>query len=141
MFFLKFHFYINFGIMLNSQLVRIPRSGMNATMHPIRLKNDVKLPKLSKLLSKTPKMDINLTNITELPLITRFQTPGPKKTSPKAPNLMQNFSFSPERQQLNLEKIILQEEKLFIIIDSFLQAKDLYKTLSEYWDLSNNSSL
>ena len=86
-------------------------------------------------------MDINLTNITELPLITRFQTPGPKKTSPKAPNLMHNFSFSPERQQLNLEKIILQEEKLFIIIDSFLQAKDLYKTLSEYWDLSNNSSL
>ena len=128
--------------MLNHKLVKIPRNNLNPTILslPFQVQPDLKFPKLSKLTSKTPRLDLNQTQIIELPEISRYNTPSPKKFMPS----LKNFSTdSPERQLVNLERIIQQEHTLSSIVDKLGSDEicDFSKSLQDYWEISNNEAL
>lgn len=105
-----------------------------------------KLPTLSKL-SKTPQRDLNLTQKVDLPHITRFNTPDPKRdlstiisTLPKAGNVSP-YHFSIDRQVINIEKILNQEEKLNKIIENIDQTSQMHSMLIDYWETSSDQTL
>ena len=91
--------------MIKGLLVRLPRpvktaASLNSCPDPMH--KLAKLPKLSKL-SKTPKLDLNLTQKVDLPAITRFNTPNPKRTPPSLYNFPPANIPPYDKQVINLE--------------------------------------
>ena len=121
--------------MLNQKLVRIPRQNLNTVINslPFQLQKDLRLPKLSKIVSRTPRLDLNQTQIVQLPEIFRYRTPSPHKETPSTKHFSYERSVSSERQLVNLENIIFQEEKLQKILELLSKDNnDIHKALFEY---------
>ena len=106
-------------------------------------RRESKLPQLIKLASKTPKSNANLTlsQGTTLPEISRMQhIPSPRKISP----ILTHMPEKPnplEKQLINLEKLLHQEEKLSEILQALSTDINIGGLCSEYWELSNDEAL
>ena len=129
--------------MINGLLVRLPRpiktpSSLNSSPAPIS--KLIKLPKLTQL-SKTPKLDLNLTQKVDLPAITRFNTPNPKRALQSMHNFPSTNPVLSDKQVINLERLIHQEDKLWEILQNLNENSQLLPLLSEYWRISVDQSL
>jgi hypothetical protein len=135
--------------MLNEKLIRFkkpvrPPSSLNSSPLPTKI---FKLPVLSKL-SKTPRLDLNLTQKVEIPQISRFNTPDPKREISDFPLYLPDISNSSglhlkpfDRHMLNLENLHLQEEKLWKITENISESTQILPLLAEYWETSSDESL
>ena len=134
--------------MLNEKLIRIqrplrPPSSLSPSLLPPKY---FKLPVISKL-SKTPRIDLSQTQKSDLAHTTRFNTPDPKhdfsSIKPILPQLynLSSFSSSLDRQVINLEKLIIQEEKLSKIIENIDQPSQMHSVLVDYWETSADETL
>ena len=101
-----------------SNLITTPRSALISTVQDLSFekKRETKLPQIIKLASKSPRMSQNFSQGLVLPELLRLHTQSPRKLSPILVH-SQEKSIPLEKQLINLEKIILQEEKLSAILN------------------------
>ena len=89
-----------------ANFVYTPRAAASSTFHKLLIekRRDQKLPELLKLSSRTPKLQLSITQNLALPDISRMHTPKLRKISP----IVANPSGHPiEKQLINLERLIL----------------------------------
>lgn len=123
-----------------SNFVNTPRATASSTFRELLIekRRDHKLPELIKLSSRTPKLQLTITQNFALPDISRMHTPKPRKISP----ILTHTSERPiEKQLINLERLILREEKLSILHDSLIQDQNLGTSCNDYWEISNDEAL
>lgn len=122
-----------------SNFINQPR-GKSSTFRELLFdkKKDHKLPELIKLSSRTPKLQLTITQNFALPDISRMHTPKPRKISPILTHTMDKTL---EKQLINLEKLIHREEKLSLIHESLLNDQSLNAICREYWEISNDEAL
>lgn len=101
-------------------------------------KKNSRLPELVKLSSRTPKLQLTITQNFALPEISRMHTPKPRKISPILIHKVENTI---EKHLINLEKLIQREEKLSLMHDSLLNDETLNTICHDYWELSNDEAL
>lgn len=127
--------------MLNKKLIKFPRTRINQLVLsvPFKAQKEIKLPSLGSNTSQTPRLDLNQTQIVELPDIFRYHTPSPSKAI-----AIKKFSYDDgsERQMVNLESLIQQEATLAEILELSKSNSicDLNAKLQEYWEVSNNEA-
>jgi CTD small phosphatase-like protein 2 len=123
-----------------SNFVNTPRATASSTFRELLIekKRDQKLPELVKLSSRTPKLQLTITQNFALPDISRMHTPKPRRISPI---LAHTLEKPLEKQLINLERLIQREEKLSVIHDSLSQDISLGNICTDYWEISNDEAL
>lgn len=103
-------------------------------------RREAKLPQIIKLAGRSPRMSPNLTQGIILPDISRNHTPNPRKLSPILTHMPERPSAI-EKQLINLEKVIQQEDKLACIIKTLTNDANIGGLCVDYWELSNDEAL
>ena len=117
-----------------SNFMSSPRQNIISTIQDLthEKRKDHKLPQIIKLASKIPKLQLNFSQGVVLPDISRMLTPTPRKISPILTHYGQDKPSSIEKQLINLERIIFQEEKLYKIKETLNTETKIAGLCSDY---------